>query len=86
MTKCGNEAIESKGFQYQYRHLKYEGDGHTILLPYGPRTMRNIAMRVESFQGQLCVQGGAPRSDDEAGAQAWQQMLQFFEEARRDRR
>jgi hypothetical protein len=44
--------------------------------------MCNIAMRVEGFQGQLCVQGGVPRSDAEAGAQAWQHMLQFFEEAR----
>jgi len=30
----------------------------------------------------MCAQGGAPRSDAEAGAQAWQQMLEFFEEAR----
>jgi dienelactone hydrolase len=78
--------LKAKAFRYQYRHLKYEGAGHTILLPYGPRTSRNIAMRVEGFEGQLCAQGGTPRLDAEAGADAWQQMLQFFEEARRDRR
>ena len=75
-----------KAFQYQHHHLKYEGAGHTILLPYGPRTTRNIAMRVEGFEGQLCDQGGAPRLDAEAGADAWHQMLQFFEKAQRDRK
>ena len=76
----------SKAFRYPFQHLKYEGAGHLILIPYGPRTTRNIGFKLEGFSGLLYAQGGNPRADAEAGADAWRQMLVFLEAGARNRR
>jgi dienelactone hydrolase len=78
--------LESKGFKFSFGHLKYEGAGHLILIPYGPRTTHIIGLKAEGFSGLLYTQGGTPRIDAEAGADAWRQMLQFLEAGTRDRR
>jgi dienelactone hydrolase len=78
--------LESKAFAYPFQHLKYEGAGHLILIPYGPRTTRNIGFKLEGFSGLLYAQGGNPRADAEAGADAWRQMLVFLEAGARNRR
>jgi hypothetical protein len=64
---------------YPYRHLKYEGAGHLILVPGGPRTVRAIGLQVQGFSGRLFSQGGTPRADAEAGADAWRTLLEFLE-------
>src|SRR5262249_10812686 len=66
---------------YSFRHLKYEGAGHLILVPGGPRTVRTIALRVEGVSHYLLSQGGTPKADAEAGADAWQKLLEFLEAA-----
>jgi hypothetical protein len=67
--------LESKGFSFPFNHLKYEGAGHLILIPYGPRTTHSISFKAEGFGGLLYAQGGTPRIDAEAGSDAWRQML-----------
>ena len=77
--------LESHHFRFPFRHLKYEGAGHVIMLPYGPRTMTHIiSLNVEGVSG-LLYQGGTPGINAEAGADAWRQMLQFFEAADKSR-
>jgi hypothetical protein len=71
--------LESNGFKFPFRHLKYEGAGHLILLPWGPRTTHIIGFKADWSSGLVYAQGGTPRTDAEAGADAWHQMLQFLE-------
>jgi dienelactone hydrolase len=73
--------LEAKGFKFPFRHLKYQGAGHLILLPYGPRTTRVIGFKAEGFDGMLYSQGGTPQTDAEAGRDAWTRMLQFLQAA-----
>jgi dienelactone hydrolase len=78
--------LESNGFRFPFQHLKYEGAGHLILLPYGPRTTHIIGFKAEGFSCLLYTQGGTPRTDAEAGADAWHRMLQFLEASAKDRK
>ncbi len=78
--------LESKGFSFPFSHLKYEGAGHLILIPYGPRTTHVIGFKAEGFRDLLYAQGGTPKIDAEAGSDAWRQMLQFLEAGAKDRR
>lgn len=73
--------LETHRFAFPYRHLKYESAGHLILIPYGPRTTRALGLRVEGFSGHLYSQGGTPRADAEAGADAWRSLLDFLAES-----
>ena len=78
--------LESNGFKFPFRHLKYQGAGHLILLPWGPRTTHIIGFKADWSSGLVYEQGGTPRTDAEAGADAWRQMLQFLEAGARDHR
>jgi dienelactone hydrolase len=78
--------LESNGFKFPFRHLKYQGAGHLILLPWGPRTTHIIGFKAEGFGGLVYAQGGTPRTDAEAGDDAWHQMLQFLEAGAREHR
>lgn len=78
--------LESNGFRFPFQHLKYEGAGHLILLPYGPRTTHIISFKAEGFSCLLYTQGDTPRTDAEAGADAWHRMLQFLEASAKDRK
>jgi hypothetical protein len=66
--------------------LKYQGAGHLILLPFGPRTTNVIGFKAEGFGGMLYTQGGTPRADAEAGTDAWRQMLEFLQAGARNHR
>ena len=70
--------LEAHRHPYPFEHLKYEGAGHRILLPYGPRTVRVVGLPVQGFEGGLYIQGGTPRLDAEAGVDAWRQLLDFL--------
>lgn len=70
---------------YPFEHLKYEGAGHRILLPYGPRTVRVMGFPVQGLEGGLYSQGGTPRLDAEAGVDAWRQLLDFLRKGVRAR-
>ncbi len=78
--------LESKNFKFPFRHLKYQDAGHLILLPFGPRTTHVIGFKAEGFGGMLYSQGGTPKADAEAGADAWRQMLEFLQAAAKNRR
>jgi dienelactone hydrolase len=77
--------LEAHRHPYPFEHRKYEGAGHRILLPYGPRTVRAIGLPVQGFEGRLYDQGGTPKADAEAGADAWRRLLQFLGEAAKAR-
>jgi hypothetical protein len=72
--------LETHRHAFPFRHLRYEGAGHTILVPYGPLTARAIGLHVQGFSGYLYSQGGTPRADAEAGVDAWHNLLAFLEE------
>ena len=70
---------------HPFRHIKYTGAGHLILVPYWPSTVRAIGLQVEGFAGYLYSQGGTPKADAEAGVDAWAKTLAFLEESNRAR-
>lgn len=79
------ERLDAHHHAYPYQHLKYDGAGHTILVPYGPSTVRDVGLPVEGFDGRLLSQGGSPKADAAAGVDAWRQTLTFLDESVRDR-
>jgi len=73
--------LQAHRHPFPYRHLKYEGAGHLISVPYAPTTVRDIGLPVEGFDGYLYQQGGNTRTDAEAGIDAWRRTLEFLEDA-----
>jgi dienelactone hydrolase len=71
--------LETHRHPYPLRHLKYEGAGHLILVPSGPRTTRTMRLQVEGMSGRLLSMGGTPKADAEAGVDAWRSLLEFLE-------
>ena len=71
--------LETHRHPYPFRHLKYEGAGHLILVPGGPRTTRTMRLQVEGMSGRLLSMGGTPKADAEAGVDAWRSLLEFLE-------
>jgi hypothetical protein len=66
---------------FPHRHLKYEGAGHLIFVPYAPTSVRDIGLPGEGLAGYLYHQGGSTKVDAEAGIDAWRHSLEFLEEA-----
>jgi len=73
--------LEAHRHPFPFRHIKYPGAGHLILVPYWPLTVRDVGLRVEGFAGYLYSQGGTPKADAEAGVDAWPKTLGFLEDA-----
>jgi len=73
--------LQAHHHPFPYRHLRYDGAGHLISVPYAPTTVRDIGLPVEGFDGYLYRQGGDTRTDAEAGIDAWRRTLEFLEEA-----
>jgi dienelactone hydrolase len=73
--------LEAHRFAFSFQHLRYEGAGHAIKVPYGPTTARVTGLGVEGFSGKLYSQGGTARADAEAGADAWRKQLAFMQNA-----
>src|SRR5436190_99666 len=71
--------LETHRHPYPFRHLKYEGAGHLILVPGGPRTTRTLRLQVEGMADRLLSMGGTPKADAEAGVDAWRSLLEFLE-------
>ena len=78
--------LETHQHPYPYRHLKYEGVGHLILVPGGPRTVRAFRLQVEGMFGGLLSLGGTAKADAEAGVDAWRSLLEFLEAGVKGRR
>src|SRR5262245_38401207 len=49
--------LETHRHPYPFRHLKYEGAGHQIMVPGGPRTQRTLRLQVEGTSEYLLSQG-----------------------------
>src|SRR5262245_38713972 len=49
--------LETHRHPYPFRHLKYEGAGHRIMVPGGPRTQRTLRLQVEGTSEYLLSQG-----------------------------
>lgn len=71
--------LETHRHPHPFRHLKYEGAGHLILVPGGPRTTRTFRLPVEGMSGRLLSMGGTPKADAAAGVDAWRNLLEFLE-------
>ena len=71
--------LEAHDHPFTFRHLKYDGAGHTILVPYGPLTLRVVAVPADGSAGRLYSQGGTPKADAQAGVDAWRNTLEFLE-------
>jgi dienelactone hydrolase len=73
--------LQSCRHPYPFRHLRFEKAGHQILVPHGARTV--LVDRVGDY---VLSQGGTPKENAEAGAEAWRDLLRFLEESveRRD--
>jgi dienelactone hydrolase len=71
--------LEAHRHPYPFRHLKYEGAGHQIYVPGGPRTVQTLRLRVEGVSGYLLSMGGTPKADAAAGDNAWRSLLEFLE-------
>jgi dienelactone hydrolase len=78
--------LETHHHPYPFRHLKYEGAGHLILVPGGPRTTRTLRLQVEGMADPLLSMGGTPKADAEAGVDAWRSLLEFLEAGIKGRR
>src|SRR5882762_33377 len=79
MADIAMRRLEAHHHPYPFRHLKYEGAGHQILVPGGPRTTRTLRLQVEGMSDRLLSQGGTPKADAEAGVDAWRNLLEFLE-------
>jgi dienelactone hydrolase len=78
--------LEAHHHPFPFRHPKYSGAGHIILVPYWPLTeARVITLRVAGVSDQLLTQGGTLKADAEAGIDAWRDLLQFLADAIRAR-
>jgi dienelactone hydrolase len=76
--------LETHHHPYPFRHLKYEGAGHLILVPGGPRTTRTLRLQVEGMFDGLLSMGGTPKADAEAGVDAGRSLLEFLEAGVKD--
>jgi dienelactone hydrolase len=79
LADIATRRLEAHHHPYPFRHLKYKGAGHLILVPGGPRTTRTLRLQVEGMSGRLLSQGGTPKADAEAGVDAWRSLLEFLE-------
>lgn len=74
--------LEAHHHPYTFRHLKYPGAGHMILVPYWPLTQARVyTMQVEGLRGVRLTQGGSVKADAEAGIDAWRDSLAFLADA-----
>src|SRR5215470_1037193 len=64
---------------FAFRHLKYPGAGHMILVPYWPLASARVqTLQVEGSRDILLMQGGSVKADAEAGIDAWKDSLTFL--------
>jgi len=82
LADIATRRLEVRGHPFPHRHLRYEGAGHLIVVPYIPTTTRVVGLAVEGAEHLQLVQGGTPRADAEAGIDAWAETLRFLEAAR----
>ena len=74
--------LEAHHHPFAFRHLKYPGAGHMILVPYWPLTgVRVLTLQVEGLRDLQLTQGGSVKADAEAGIDAWRDSLAFLAEA-----
>lgn len=70
--------LRAAGHRWPVRHVRNEGAGHAIGIPYLPTT--DIA-RVHPVAGVLISGGGTPAANARANRESWQAVLAFLAEA-----
>jgi dienelactone hydrolase len=74
--------LETHHHPLAFRHLKYPGAGHSIIVPYWPLTQARVyTMQVAGLRGVQLAHGGSVKADAEAGIDAWRDSLKFLAEA-----
>jgi pimeloyl-ACP methyl ester carboxylesterase len=71
------ERLQQYGFAHPYRHLSYDGAGHTIGPRYAPATVTQAFHAVRQIQIDL---GGTPRAIATAREDSWPKVLHFLDE------
>jgi dienelactone hydrolase len=69
--------LDQHNFPHRYRHLSYEGAGHTIGTPYVPTT---IHAAFHPVRKHIMSFGGTAKGNAHAMTDSWQQVLRFLEE------
>jgi hypothetical protein len=61
--------LQAHHHPFAFRHLRYPGAGHMILVPYWPLTGARVhtLQLVEGMRDLLLTQGGSVKADAEAG-------------------
>lgn len=71
--------LEAHHHPFPFRHLKYPGAGHMILVPYWPIAQGRVqTLQIEGLRDILLTQGGSMKADAEAGTDAWRDSLAFL--------
>jgi dienelactone hydrolase len=74
--------LEAHHHPFAFRHLKYPGAGHMILVPYWPLVGARVhSLQVEGLRDQMLAQGGSVKADAAAGIDAWRDSLAFLADA-----
>jgi dienelactone hydrolase len=71
------DRLKNHNFPHPYRHLRYQGAGHDIALPYEPTT---IDVSLDRASGMLLAHGGSAEDNAFAREDSWQKVLMFLKE------
>jgi len=72
------ERLRQNGHPYHFQHLKYEGAGHNIGIPYGSTTVTSIR---PAASGTVLALGGNARDNAFANSDSWPKVLTFLEKS-----
>jgi len=75
LSEIAIRRLSRHGFPHPYRHLSFEGAGHSITFPYTPTTVTEIFHPVTR---SLMTFGGDPPATAAARAASWSEVLQFL--------
>ena len=78
MSEMVMERLRQHGHPYHFQHLKYEGAGHNIGIPYGSTTVTSIR---PAASGSVWALGGNARDNAFANSDSWPKVLTFLEKS-----
>ena len=78
MSEMVMERLRQHGHPYHFQHLKYEGAGHNIGIPYGSTTVTSIR---PAASGSAWALGGIARDNAFANSDSWPKALTFLEKS-----
>jgi dienelactone hydrolase len=77
LSELAMRRMEARGHRFRRTHLRMEGAGHMISIPYGPTTTRVMMQPVARI---LIDFGGNPAANAAASTASWRATLDFLRE------